>query len=161
MAPACRVHWWRGMGRAYNGLCSPWWGGWAGLTMASVHLDARHFSFSLYTTGAFQAATPVLELRGSESEYVSLFVSSLRGTAWAPEVSSTNPVPDGFCIQKLWELIFLALEPWAWGPGVGLGPLAPEISLLNFYPPHVGEGPAHSMSVPLLPVWMDVISLIP
>ena len=25
-------------------------------TMASVHLDARHFSFSLYTTGAFQAA---------------------------------------------------------------------------------------------------------
>ena len=36
-------------------------------TMASAHLDARHFSFSLYTTGAFQAATPVLELRGSES----------------------------------------------------------------------------------------------
>ena len=33
-------------------------------TMASVHLDARHFSFSLYTTGAFQAATLVLELRG-------------------------------------------------------------------------------------------------
>ena len=48
-------------------------------TMASVHLserklspsfyiDARHFSFSLYATGAFQAATPVLALRGSESE---------------------------------------------------------------------------------------------
>ena len=36
--------------------------------MASPHLDARHFSFSLYTTGAFKATTPVLELRGSESE---------------------------------------------------------------------------------------------
>ena len=37
-------------------------------TMASAILDARHFSFSLYTIGAFQAATPVLELRGSEPE---------------------------------------------------------------------------------------------
>ena len=31
-------------------------------------LDARHFSYFLYTTGAFQAATLVLELRESESE---------------------------------------------------------------------------------------------
>ena len=30
--------------------------------------DAKHFTFSLYATGAFQAATPVLELRGSEFE---------------------------------------------------------------------------------------------
>ena len=37
-------------------------------TMASAHLDARHFIFSLYATGTFQAATPVLELRESESE---------------------------------------------------------------------------------------------
>ena len=37
-------------------------------TMASAHRDARHFSFSLYATGAFQAATPMLELRGSESK---------------------------------------------------------------------------------------------
>ena len=37
-------------------------------TMASAHLDARHFSFSLYATGAFPAATLVMELRGSESE---------------------------------------------------------------------------------------------
>ena len=36
--------------------------------MATPHLDARYFSFSLYTTGAFQAAAPVLELRGHESE---------------------------------------------------------------------------------------------
>ena len=42
-------------------------GGFRKGTMASAHLDARHFSFSLYTTGAFQAATLVLELRVSES----------------------------------------------------------------------------------------------
>ena len=32
--------------------------------------------------------------------------------------------------------------------------------LLNFYPPYVGVGPAHYTSIPLLPVWMDVVSLI-
>ena len=37
-------------------------------TKALAHLDARHFSSSLYATGAFQAASLVLELRGSESE---------------------------------------------------------------------------------------------
>ena len=37
-------------------------------TMASAHLDARHFSFSLYAAGAFQSATLVLELSRSESE---------------------------------------------------------------------------------------------
>ena len=39
-------------------------------TMASARLDARCFSSSLYAIGAFQAATLVLELRGSESEWV-------------------------------------------------------------------------------------------
>ena len=37
-------------------------------TIASAHLNARHFSFSQYATGALQAATPALELRGNESE---------------------------------------------------------------------------------------------
>ena len=32
------------------------------------YLNVRHFSFSLYAIGAFQAATLMLELRGSESE---------------------------------------------------------------------------------------------
>ena len=43
-------------------------GGLSQGTMASAHPNARHFSLSLYTTGALQAATPLLELRGSESE---------------------------------------------------------------------------------------------
>ena len=34
----------------------------------SFCLDARNFSSSLYATGAFQATTPVLELRVSKSE---------------------------------------------------------------------------------------------
>ena len=51
-------------------------------TMTPAHLDARQFSFFLDNSGAFQATTPVLELRGSESELVSPFVCSLRGTAW-------------------------------------------------------------------------------
>ena len=36
--------------------------------MPSAHLGARYFSFSLRTTDALQAATPVLDLRGSKSE---------------------------------------------------------------------------------------------
>ena len=43
-------------------------GGLSQGTMAYAHLGARHFSLSLYATGALQAATPVLELRRSESE---------------------------------------------------------------------------------------------
>ena len=43
-------------------------GGFSKGTMASARPDARHFSSSLCATGAFQAATLVLELRGSESE---------------------------------------------------------------------------------------------
>ena len=55
-----------------------------------------------------------------------------------PAASSTDSTPTGFHSQKLWRLIFLALEPWAGGPGAGLGLLAPEISLRNFYPRECG-----------------------
>ena len=34
----------------------------------------------------------------------------------------TTPIPTGFYSQKVWGL-FLALKPWAGGPGVGLGTL--------------------------------------
>ena len=43
-------------------------GGFSKGTVASAHLGSRHFSFSLYTTDAFQDATPVLEFRVSEYE---------------------------------------------------------------------------------------------
>ena len=35
-------------------------------TVTSAHLDGRHCSFSLYVTGAFQAAALELEFRGSQ-----------------------------------------------------------------------------------------------
>ena len=78
----------------------------------------------------------------------------------APEFSSTDSIPAGFCSQKLWGFIFLALETWAGVSGVGLGLLAPEIALLNFYLLHMDVVPACSASLPLLPVWMVVVSLI-
>ena len=56
-------------------------GGLSKGTMASACPDARQFSFSLYITGALQAAILVLELSGSESEHVSPRVGSPRGTA--------------------------------------------------------------------------------
>ena len=40
-------------------------GGFRKGTVASDCLDTRHFSFSLFTIGAFEAATLVQELRGS------------------------------------------------------------------------------------------------
>ena len=52
---------------------------------------------------------------------------------WAPAASFTNiQSPLIFHSQRLWGLIFL--ESWAVGTSVGLGVLAPKISLLNFYP---------------------------
>ena len=78
----------------------------------------------------------------------------------APVPSSTDSTPTGFHSQVLWGLIFLALESWAGGPEVDVALFTPEISLWNFYPPYVVVGPARSESLPLLPVWMDVVSLI-
>ena len=76
------------------------------------------------------------------------------------EVSSTDSIPAGFCSQKLWGLIFLVLEPWTGWPDVGLGLLASKIPLQNFYLPHTDVEPTCSTFVPLLPVRMDVVSLI-
>ena len=77
-------------------------------------------------------------------------MGSLEELLRTPEMSSTDSIPTGFYSQKLWGLIFLALELWAGGTGVGLGPLAPEISLLNFYPPHMDVGlrlcPSHQLA---------------
>ena len=72
---------------------------------------------------------------------VSQCVVSYKELLQAPEVSSTDSIPTDFCSQKLWGLIFLALEPWAEGPGVWLGLCTPQISLLSFYLLHVDVVP--------------------
>ena len=74
----------------------------------------------------------------------------------APAASSTDSISAGFHSQKLWGQ---ALGSWARGPGVGLGFLPPEISLLNIYP--CGCGARLFCICAPLPVWMDVVSPIP
>ena len=82
-----------------NGLCSPW---------------CQTLQFLPVCHGAFQSATAVLELRSSESEKVSPCVGSLRGTAGAPTVSSTDSIPTGFEAGSCG-----ALSSWSRNPGLG------------------------------------------
>ena len=89
-------------------------GGFRKWTVASAHLDVRHFSFSLYITGAFQAATPVLKLRGTESEPMCGFFK--RNCLGLQQFLSPT--------QSL--LVFEArscrdLSSWHWSPGLGYG----------------------------------------
>ena len=71
---------------------------------------------------------------GAPNEWVwlSLCVGCLKRTAWDSRSSSTDSIRADLCSQKLWRIIFLALEPWAGWHGVGLGLLVPKISLPNF-----------------------------
>ena len=87
-------------------------------------------------------------------------MGSLKGTARGSRSFFPTQFSLVFVSRSCGDLISLALEPWAGGPGVGLGLLTVKISLLNFYPPYTGKGPVPSMSVPLLPVLMDVVSFI-
>ena len=63
---------------------------------------------------------------------------------WTSEVSSNNSIPTGFLQPEVMRTYLPGTGTLVGGPSVGLGLLAPEISLLNFYPPHVGVGPACS-----------------
>ena len=130
-------------------------------TMATACLDARHYSSLCMPLVPFMLLPWCWSSEGvTLNRWVCVWIlwEELFG---APEVSSTDSIPAGFCSQKLLGLTFLALEPWGREPGVRLELLIPEISLLNFHPPHRHEGTAHSASLPLLPVWMDVVALIP
>ena len=46
--------------------CQLWGGGFRKGMMASAYLEARHIRISVYTSGAFQAAIQVLEVRRNE-----------------------------------------------------------------------------------------------
>ena len=126
----------------------------------SYCFDARHLTSSLYATGAFQASTPVLKLRGNECKSMCGFFrgNCLRLQKFLPPTQS----PLDFAARSCGDL-----SSWHWNPelgqgmpGVRLGLLAPKITLLNFHLPHVSAGPAHSTSMPLLQVWMYVVSLV-
>ena len=82
-------------------------------------------------------------------------MSPLRGTAWDCS-NFCLPQPQSPCWFLQAEAVGISLPgtgALGWWPGMGLGPLAPNIPS-DFYPPHVSVGPACSMSLPLLPVLM-------
>ena len=56
----------------------------------------------------------------------------LRGVFWEPHNFFCCSNPTGFYSQKLWELMFLVLKPWARWSGLGLGSFAPRVSLPFF-----------------------------
>ena len=106
-------------------------GGFSKGTMASACLDAKHFSFSLYTTGAFQAATLVLELR----EWIWV------GETMCGFIKRKCLGHQKFLLPTKPPLVFSDrscgdLSSWHWqhglGPDVGLRLLTPEISFLDF-----------------------------
>ena len=88
-------------------------------------------------------------------------VGSLRRTALGPQKFFHRLNPHWFLQPEVVGTYLPATGTLGRGAWYGAGLLAPEIFLLNFYPPHMGKRLAGSMSVPLLPVLMDVVSLIP
>ena len=72
---------------------------------------------------------------------------------------SSTQCPLVFAARSYGDLPSQQWNPGLWGLVWGLDSSL-KISLLNCYPPHVDGEPACSMSLPLLPVWMDVVSLI-
>ena len=96
----------------------------------------------------------------SEGVHLSkLGTGTLRGTYRESSSFFTDSNPTVFYSQKLWGLIFLALKPWAGGPGVRLVPFTPKIFLLNFYPPHMAVGPTCTthpyLHIPKSPTFLD------
>ena len=91
----------------------------------SFHLDANHFSFFLHATGDFEAATPMLELRGSSQ---SKFMCGLGGTAWDEKFL---PPTESLLIftARSYEDLF----SWHWNPGLD-GLVWGWDSLLPSYP---------------------------
>ena len=56
------------------------------------------------------------------------------------------------------------LSSWSWNPGLGFLVWVWDSFLPRYLSQifiHVSVGPAHSMSMPLLPVWTDMVSSIP
>ena len=127
--------------------------------MASAHLDAVHFIFSLCASGAFEAATPVLEHIQSESEEVCLCGFIKRNFLRLQNFfHRLNPL--WFLQSEVVGTYIPSTGTLGWGAWYGaVTPRSRDIPP-NFFPPHAGMGPAHSTSAPFLPVWMDVVSLI-
>ena len=148
MAPACRLRGSVGGGLRKRIMASSHSLSGTELSSGSC-LDARHFTSSLYATWCLSSCYP----GNWSSEGVSLSKSCagpLRGTAWDSQQ---------FLPPTQSPLIFTArygdLSSWHWKRGLwaqcGAWTPAPRYIPPNFYPSHVGVGPAHSASLHLRP----------
>ena len=168
----CQPSWWSLNMTTACQLCGYVWGGFRKRTMASACLSiwdkAVPQLLSLCQTLHF---LPVCHWclwscypgSGAQSKrvWVNLCVGSSRRTAWDSR-SFFHQLNLHWCLQpEVMGTYLPGTGILGWGPGMGLGLLAPELSFLNFYPLCMDVGPAHSAFLPLLPVWMDVVSLIP
>ena len=95
----------------------------------SSGLDARHFSSSLYSTGASQAATPVLELRRSLIQSMCGFFR--RNCLGLQKFLPVTQSPLGFAARSYGDL-----SSWHWNPGLG-GLVWGWDSLLSRYPSRI------------------------
>ena len=93
---------------------------------------SSHFPHFPYVTGILPAVSLVVNPRVGGLMYILSACGCFKLTPENPAVSSTAPTPTGFYSQKLWGFIFLAREPWAVWSGLGLGSLAPKVSLPIF-----------------------------
>ena len=89
------------------------------------HPISSHFTHFPYVIGAPPAAVMVVFPRVGGFAYI-------LGSPEKLAISSAVPTPTDFYSQKLWGFIFPVLEPWTVWSGLGLGSLAPKVSLLIF-----------------------------
>ena len=95
----------------------------------------------------------LLQHWNSQGRYqVSLCIGPLRGTAWDSKsiLSHSSTTSDHFYRQKLKGLLFLALKPWARGPGIGMEALVPRYPCpFLFNPCGCGTNPFHGSTPPI------------
>ena len=123
----------------------------------SICSDARHFSFSPYSTGVLESCCPGT---GVQRERVWVSPQSVMGPlkwdTWESWSFFHCPNPYWFYSQKLWGLTFLVPEPWAGWSAVGPRSLAPEVTPLIFIhhvcvwdqPLYVSMSPCHCVFTP-------------
>ena len=157
----CPVSIWGRAQQSTNGFCQHFclWES----CLSSSQPKSRQFSFSSYvpwTLWVCLVSSHTGAQRKGVHQQESACISPLKGTCGTPDaLCLTQQQSAGLHSQKLWGLVFPVLESWVGEFGEGLGPSLLKVNLHDsphvphdFYPPHMGVEPAHSASLPCLPV---------
>lgn len=120
IAPTYRLHRWRAQQKD-SGDC-----------FSSPRPKVTQLSPSLCVSGALQAVTPLLKLEVSACKLVSLCgpFKGMSGFIAAFYFTWTDGITMD-CHSQMWDLLFLALNPWAWEPFMGLEPIALQVGSLQ------------------------------